>query len=504
MSLRFRNLSVLVFAGCLPWGCGGERAVAPRISKAEEPAEQPLGKLAAGGIATRAVVVATVRQDGAPLGGVTVAFTRSVSGKAPNFAWTDTTDSYGRARVDIAVVRGGYYKARATRGGNPLGSWSSLPINGGQRVTVELPVGGKARVTGTSILVSGILPAEIQIGVVLPLTGDGMAVGQFVRNGMELAQEEVSRYELDSSTINFIVEDSESNPDVAVTAFEKLIHEDDVTVILGPGYSSSAAVAFPIAQQNNVVAFSPTAAAAGLGAIGEFVFRVPTPVSRIAQSTLEIARTKLRLNSVAVIYDSTDVFSQSGFEESEKVLDKLGVETLATEAFATGKTDFSVELTRINDSKPDLILVWTRPVERVAIPVQGRRLGIPYGIPFLVFGFASSQIEVAGAAAEGLITGTFWSRSIATPENHAFIENYRVRFGTDPDLFAAEGYACVHILTAAMKKAGSTASGALRDALATIDIPTVLGQFAFDENGDPTYPAVLQVVRNGKFETLGN
>ncbi len=46
------------------------------------------------------------------------------------------------------------------------------------------------------------------------------------------------------------------------------------------------------------------------------------------------------------------------------------------------------------------------------------------------------------------------------------------------------------------------APGAIRDALAAIDMPTILGQFAFDPNGDPTYPVTLQVVVNGKFELV--
>lgn len=504
MPLNFRHLPVLIFAVCLPWGCSGDRSIAPSASGVEEQTDQSLGKLATGGVTTRAIVLATVKQDGVPLGGVTVALSRSVSGRTPDVTFSDTTDANGRVRADVHLAAGGYYSARATRAGSPLGSWFSIPINGGQKVTVELPVGETARVTDTSTLTSGRLPAAIRVGVVLPLSGDGASVGRYVKNGMELAREEVNRYEFDASTLEFIVEDSESSASVAAEAFEKLIHEDRVSVILGPGYSSSAAAAFPIAQQNNVVAFSPTAAAAGLGAIGDFVFRVPAPVSRIAQSTLEVAAAKLNLKSVAVIYDSTDVFSRSGYEETVKALDELGIQSLAAEAFATGQTDFTAALARINDVRPDIILVWTRPMQRVAIPVQGRRLGIPYETPFLVFGFASSQIEPAGAAAEGLITGTFWSRSIATPGNRAFIENYRHKFGGDPDLFAAEGYVCVRILAAAVAAAGSITSESVRDALAAIEMPTVVGPFAFDANGDPTYPAVLQVVRDGRFETLGS
>lgn len=503
MRISFRSALVLACAACVICGCGEERTVAPRMPHKAETSEQPLGKLAVDGNAATAVVVATVLEDDAPLGGVAVAFARSISGRAPVFSWADTTDANGRARVNIDEA-GGYYQVRATLGGNHLGSWSSIPVNRGQRVSIDLPIGGTARVTDAFLLAPGRLPAVIRVGVVLPFTGDGGPLGQIVRNGMELARDEVNRYELGSSTLEFIVEDSESSPDEAATSFEKLIYEDNLTVILGPGYSSSAAVAFPIAQENRVVAFSPTAAAAGLGAIGDFVFRVPAPVSRIAQSTLEVVTSKLQLDRIAVIYDSTDVFSASGYMETVKTLAELGVETLGAEAFATGQTDFTDALTRINHLKPNVILVWTRPLERVSIPVQGRQLGIPYEIPFLVFGFASSQIGQAGPAAEGLITGTFWSHTIETPENRAFIEKYRVRFGDEPDLFAAEGYVCVQILAAALRKAGSTRSELVRDALATIELPTIVGRFAFDENGDPTYPAVLQVVRNGRFEMLGN
>ena len=95
-----------------------------------------------------------------------------------------------------------YYQARAWQGGSLLGSWSSIPINGGYALRVDLPVGGKARVTGSSILVP--------IGVVLPLTGDGRFASLFVKNGMDLAQEEVNRSQPGSATIKFIVEDSES------------------------------------------------------------------------------------------------------------------------------------------------------------------------------------------------------------------------------------------------------------------------------------------------------
>ena len=346
------------------------------------------------------------------------------------------------------------------------------------------------------------LSGEIPIGVVYPITGDGGGIGQLVINGMELAREEINRSQLGDATIKFIIEDSESNPDVAVSAFNKLIHQDKVSVILGPGFSSSAAAAFPIAQQNQVVAFSPSAAAAGLGAIGDFVFRVPPPVDKLAPSTIELTKEKLGYQKVAVIFDNADFFSQSGYEETRKALADLGIEILTTKTFQTGDIDFSEQLTQIKESNPDAIFVWTRPAERVEIPVQGHQLGIPDTSPFIIFGFTSTQIEMAGTAAEGVITSTIWSSSANTPGNQAFVQNYRAKYGTAPDVFAAEGYAVVHILAAAIRDAGSTDSTVIRDALAAIDVPTILGQFSFDPNGDPNYPVLIEVVENGEFTVL--
>ena len=513
MSGSIRSVLALALAGGMMWNCGGDRVTMSQAPDAGLPAPdarqaggqvgRPLGKSAVNRDLTRAVVVVTMRQDEAPVSGTTVELSRSVSGRAADYQWSGTTDARGRARVSIGSDNvSGYYQARAWRDGSLVGSWSSIPINGGYELTIDLPVGGKARVTGSSILTSDGLDGEIPIGVVMPLTGDGRFASLFVKNGAELARDEVNRSRRGSATIRFIVEDSESKPDVAVSAFNKLIHQDKVPVILGPGYSSSAAVAFPIAQQNRVVAFSPTAAAAGLGAIGDFIFRVPLPVDKLAPGTLEIAKQKLGYRTVAVIYDSTDVFSRSGYEETRKALDDLGVEILTTEAFETVDTDFSVQLTRIRELNPDAILVWTRPEERVEVPVQGRELGIPYTIPFIIFGFTASQIEMAGMAAEGVISSTIWSRSAQTPENQAFVENYRARYGDEPDGFAAEGYANVHILDAAIREAGSIEPGAIRDALAAIDVPTILGRFAFDSNGDPIYPVIVEVVVNGRLEIL--
>ncbi len=156
-----RSVFVLVLAGGVTWSCSGERVMTPQVTDAGLPVGQtgeqiggPLSKPAVSRDLTQAVVVVTVQQDQAPVSGATVALSRSVSGRAADYRWSGTTDENGQAKVYIwADDVSGYYQARALQDGSPLGMWSSIPINGGYESMVDLPVGGKARVTGSSILV---------------------------------------------------------------------------------------------------------------------------------------------------------------------------------------------------------------------------------------------------------------------------------------------------------------------------------------------------------------
>ena len=119
---------------------------------------------------------------------------------------------------------------------------------------------------------------EIPIGVVYPASGRLASVGMEMHSGFELALEEINNSQLSNTTLKFITVDSQGNAEGAIAAFNKLIHQDGVSIILGPATSSATGAAFPIAQQNGVVAISATAAARSLSArlaISSFALFLP-------------------------------------------------------------------------------------------------------------------------------------------------------------------------------------------------------------------------------------
>ena len=337
---------------------------------------------------------------------------------------------------------------------------------------------------------------EISIGVVLPLTGHQASTGQLMKQGLNLALDEINSSRLRHTKLKFIIEDNTSTPEGAVAAYNKLIHEEGVSAILGPATSSATQAAFPVAQENQVVAISPTSGARGLSAIGDFVFRVPLASNIVALKGVETTHAKLGYQRVATMYDETDLFSTDRDEALQEAFTAIGVEVLTTEVFQSGDTDFSTQLTRIKALNPDAIFVSALPPEKPGVLIQAHELGI--SAPIIMSSLTSVEVEAAEAAAEGVITFIGWLSTDDTPGNQAFVQNYSATFGMTPNVFATASYASVYILAEAIKNAQSTDSTAIRDALADIrDFDTVFGKFSFNADGDAIYEQKAVIVKDG-------
>ena len=344
------------------------------------------------------------------------------------------------------------------------------------------------------------LSGEIPIGVVVALTGRfANDVGIPMHIGFELARQEINHSGmLGDATITFITEDDRSES--SVEAFNKLIHQDGVSAITGLAISDQAVHSFPIAQENGVVAFSSVSSASGLSAIGDFIFRAGLTIDSLNPSGVQITQGKLGYTTAATIYDETDLYSTSSHKGFQEALAENGVEIVSTETFQGGDTDFSAQLSRIMEANPEAIFISTLPPEMPLILTQGRELGIPDSVPFIIPAIAIEQVAAAGNAAEGVITFIGWSSLAATPGNQAFIQSYTETYGMQPNAWAAQSYATLHILAAAIATAQSTDSAAIRDALAnTTNMDTILGQFSFDEVGDAVYDPQILIVKDGEF-----
>ena len=347
-----------------------------------------------------------------------------------------------------------------------------------------------------------IVSEEIPIGVVVALTGHHAEPYGFpMQRGFELAREEINN--LGDINLTFITVDDMSTPDGAKAAVQHLV-DQGVPAIVGLAISTHLKEAAPIAQENKVIAFSSVSSAAGLSGIGGFIFRTSLAVDISVPSGVMATQEKLGYKKVATIYDEIDVYSTSSNEMLRTVLEANGVEILTQEAFKTGDTDFSQQLTSIMAMEPDALFISALSQEIAGILAQTPEVGFPDTIQVIAPDLTMDELQKAGEGAEGTIGFIGWSSISDAPGNQAFVRNYRAKYGIEPEPWAAQSYATLYVLANAIKTAQSTDSTAIRDALAqTTDFSTILGKlgnYAFNPDGDALYDQILMIVKDGELQ----
>ena len=376
--------------------------------------------------------------------------------------------------------------------------------------TVALAIGLSSCDRITSVVSDGEMPTDempqmmaegISIGVAVALTGEyAEPYGLPMQRGFELAREEINA--ASGMNITFTTVDAQSTLEGGVAAVQQLV-DQGVPAIVGIGISTHLKEAFPIAQDAGVVAFSSISSAAGLSSLGDYIFRAGIATDILIPSGVMATQEKLGYTKVATIYDAADAYSTSSNQEIVKALEARGVEILTAETFETGAADFSEQLTNIMNMAPDALFISALAPDMVQIIIEGRAAGIPATTHFVVPDLTDQEIEKAGEAAEGAITVSAWSSMSDAPGNQAFVQSYQTKHGIEPEPWAAQSYATLHILANAIKNAQSGDAAGIRDALAqTMDFPTILGKFSFDPNGEAMYNPIVLVVKDGELQAF--
>ena len=337
--------------------------------------------------------------------------------------------------------------------------------------------------------------ADIKIGVAEALTGGAAQYGISIRNGFQLAAEEINAAGgVSGDKLVLIVEDEQGKKEEAINAFKKLIFQDKVLMLFGPTLSNSAQAADPVAQAAKVVVFGTSNTADGITSIGDFVFRNSVTEADVLPVTIKAAVKTANIKSVAVLYGNDDVFTKSGYDNFKRAIEEQKLPVTTTETFAKGDVDFKAQLTKIKATNPDAIVLSALLAEGAPIMVQARQLGL--NVP-VIGGNGMNSVKVfdlAKGASDNLWVGSPWSIENRTKENNSFIVAFTLKYKSTPDQFAAQAYDALHIAAAAIKKVKLSGDltkdrAALRDALPDVKWTGATGGFVFrrakDKSGNP-------------------
>jgi branched-chain amino acid transport system substrate-binding protein len=213
------------------------------------------------------------------------------------------------------------------------------------------------------------------------------------------------------------------------------------------------------------------------------------------------ATTKLKAKRVAVFTEVKSDYSKGLAKFFKEGFAKAGGEIVAELDFNGGDKDFKAQLTAIKAANPDAVFVPGYYTEVALICIQAKQLGI--AVPF--FGGdgweSETLVSIGGAAIEGNYFSTHYAADAPTPKVTAFVSAYKARYnGKLPDAMAALGYDSAMFLVDGIKRAGTTESKALRDALAaTKEFEGVTGKMAMNAQRDAVKAAVILQIKDGKF-----
>lgn len=356
--------------------------------------------------------------------------------------------------------------------------------------------------------------ADIKFGVAEALSGGAAQYGVAIRNGLQLAADEINaKGGINGNKIRLVIEDEQGKKEEAINVVKKLIFQDKVLMVFGPTLSNSMFAGGPVANGAKTVIFGTSVTANGITDIGPYVFRNSVMESDVLPVTIANAAKHYNIKKVAVIYGNDDAFTKSGYDVFKTVLAERKLPVTTTETYVKGDVDFKAQLTKIKASAPDAVICSCLAEEAANIMTQARGLGIK--APFIGGnGFNSPKLfEISKLAGEGTFVGSPWSNTNPAPANKAFVAEYLKKYNTEPNQFAAQGYDAVYIAAAALKDIKLTGDlsadrEAFKNALPKAAINGATGPFKFrpakTKDGkiggwDADQKPFIYVVKGGKF-----
>lgn len=346
----------------------------------------------------------------------------------------------------------------------------------------------------------------VRIGAASPLTGPQAHIGIDIRNGVQLAIEDLNAagVEIGGKKVKFemVAEDDEANPTKATTVAQKLV-DAKVAAVVGHFNSGASIPASKIYADGGVPQISPSSTNPDYTLKGfKTTFRVVAHDGQQGPTLGRFAVEKLKAKNIAVIDDST-AYGQGLADNFEATVKALGAKVIAREHTTDKDTDFKAILTKIKGRKPDLVMFGGIDPQAGPMVKQMSELGIKAKF----IGGDGMQtpnfIKLAGDAAEGVMASIPGLPKDQMPGGKAFLEKYKAKFNTEVELFAPMGYDAVFVFVEAMKRAGSSDPAKFLPEIGKTDYKGVIGPIAFDDKGDlKNGPITIYVVKGGKWEPL--
>lgn len=337
------------------------------------------------------------------------------------------------------------------------------------------------------------------IGGIGPLTGDAASYGNSVKNGAQIAIDEINEAGgVAGYKFQLVFEDDECDEEKSVSAYNKVM-DQGANAILGCVTSGCCIAVVEEAQADGILQITPSGSAQDCTKYPNN-FRICFTDPLQGEKMAEYISGK-GFKSPAVIYNVGDEYSKGIHDAFVAKAAELGMTVVADESFNTGDVDFKSQLTKIKSSGADCLFLPFYYTEVGYVSEQAPTVGVD--LPYFGCDGWDGVIDQLNGDTTNIDGAIFLTPFVATSEAEnvkSFVEKYQSQFGAVPDQFAADGYDGVYAMKAAVEKTGGDISNeALVGAMTQIEVDGLTGHMTFDENGEPQKDALVAVIKDGQY-----
>ena len=353
------------------------------------------------------------------------------------------------------------------------------------------------------------------IGGIGPTTGATAIYGTAVKNGAQIAVDEINAAGgINGKQIEYRFEDDQNDAEKAVNAYNTL-KDWGMQMLVGTTTTAPCIAVAGKTASDNVFQITPSASSpdvlsSGNGNVFQVCFTDPNQGVASAQY---IAENKLA-TKIGIIYDSSDVYSSGIEEKFEAEAKTQGLNIVSKAAFtADSKTDFGTQLQKAKDAGADLLFLPIYYQEASIILKQADTMGYKpkfFGVDGMDGILTVENFDTKLAEDVMLLTPFAADAKDKTVQN--FVKTYKEKYGDTPNQFAADSYDAVYALKAGIEESKATTDmsasdmcDALKGAMTKIKMQGLTGGkdgLTWNESGEVTKSPKAVIIKNGAYKAM--
>jgi branched-chain amino acid transport system substrate-binding protein len=343
----------------------------------------------------------------------------------------------------------------------------------------------------------------VKIGFVGTFSGPAAAIGNDMRDGFNLALDQLGR-RMAGKPVEVVFEDDTQKPEVGKQKTDKLIESDHVDFLTGYGFSNVLLASLLPAVNAKTFIISANAGPSQIAGeqCSPYFFSVSWQGDQAAQATGEYLNRK----GVRTLF-LIDPNYAAGRDVAAGVKANFRGEVVGEEYTAwPGQLDFSAELTKARAAKPDAIFAFYPGAAGAQFLTQYAQSGLKGQIPlYTAFMIDALSLPKIGDLALGIATAGHWAIDLPNAANEKFVSGFRAAYKRDPSFYAAQAYDAANFINSAVVGVNGNLADkeGLRAAMEKADYASVRGPYHYGNNHFPVQDFYLQEVvkkPDGSFE----